>query len=415
MLQENSAAQLNKLVNYSLKNIPYYKNNYIKSKNIKLDELKFFFSSFPVLDKNTISQNLNTFQNRPKIKGIKKNTGGSTGSPFIFYLERFITREKEKAFMFDQWSRIGYNPGDKLFNLRGTLPEKGKFLKYDKLFNTYNASSLDLSSSNIKTYLDCINQLQPKFLHGYPSTIYLLACLIKDAGLCINYKLKGIFCGSEKLFLYQRRKIEKIFQTRVFGWYGHSEYQILAGECEYSQKLHVYPQYGYTEFIPTGKQHVNGKEIFEIVATGFNNRYMPLLRYRTQDYATLADNQKCKCGRNYTLLDEVIGREQEFILDKNENLLCITPLIYGQHFSEFEEIDAFQIHQNKIGRIKILVKPKNIKIKNTAYHFADSVKKLVGDRFDVEYEIVDQIQKSMIGKSKTVLQELNISDYISIS
>lgn len=85
----------------------------------------------------------------------------------------------------------------------------------------------------------------------------------------------------------------------MFGWYGHSEYQILAGECEYSNKLHVYPQYGYTELIPTGKKHINGKDIFEIVATGFNNYYMPILRYRTQDYATLADNQKCKCGRNY--------------------------------------------------------------------------------------------------------------------
>jgi len=414
-LQEYSVNRLYKLVNYALKNIPFYTKNYIEFQNSVTDSFESFFSLFPLLDKKSISQNINEFKAWPKLRGIKKNTGGSTGNPFVFYLERFITREKEKAFIFDQWSRIGYKPGDKIFNLRGALPQKGKFIKHDKLFNTYSASSLNLSASNIKKYIRYINRIKPQFLHGYPSTIYLLACLMEDSGTTIEYELAGVFCGSEKLFFYQRKKIEDILQTKVFGWYGHSEYQILAGECEYSNKLHVYPQYGYTELIPTGKKHINGKDIFEIVATGFNNYYMPILRYRTQDYATLADNQKCKCGRNYLLLDEVIGREQEFIIDKNENLLSITPLIYGQHFSEFENIDSFQIYQYKIGKIKILIKPKHEYEINSVNNFAEEIKKLIGDRFVVVYEIISHIPKSEIGKSKTVIQELNISKYISIN
>lgn len=414
-IRRNCSAKLYNLVKYALTNIEYYKTNSFYAKRIDSPSFEKLFFSYPILDKKKISNNIKMLQARPKIRGVKKNTGGSTGTPFVFFLERFITREKEKAFIFDQWGRVGYKVGDKIFNLRGSLPPKGHFIKHEKLFNIYNASSLSLSALTVRKYINHITQIKPDFLHGYPSTIYLLACLVEDAGLRIDYGLKGIFCGSEKLFPYQRQKIEQTFQAKVFAWYGHSEYQILAGECEYSKKLHIYPQYGYTELIPTGKKHIDGKEIFEIIATGFNNYYMPILRYRTQDYATLSDNQECNCGRNYILLDEVIGREQEFIVDKDETILSITPLIYGQHFPEFEAIEAFQIQQSKIGIITILIQPKDNSVENQAINFISGVKQLVGERFDVKFKLVNNIVKSEIGKSKTVIQELNISKYISTS
>ncbi len=396
----------------ALNNISYYKNN-CNTQISGHETIEEALGKFPKLTKQEVSANIESFRARPKFRGIKKNTGGSTGSPFVFYLERFITREKEKAFIFDQWSRIGYEPGNKIFNLRGALPRPGQFFNHDKLFNTYNASSFNLNRETVRDYIQFINRIRPLFFHGYPSTIYQLASLVEECGLSLEFNLKGIFCGSEKLFPYQREKIKKIFQTKVFGWYGHSEYQVLAGECEYSRNLHIYPQYGFTELMPTGRKHVNGKEIYEIIATGFNNSYMPLIRYATKDFATLADSPECKCGRNYVLLDEVIGREQEFIVDKDENLLSITPLIYGQHFNEFEMIDSFQIHQDKIGRIRITVKPKQNQKDVFAKSFIKKIKGLVGDKFIIHHETVDVIPKSGIGKTKTVIQELKISNYIS--
>ena len=101
ILHYNNLIKLYKLVKHTLKNIEYYKNNFSYSKNINFSSLEEFFSSYPILDKKTISQNINNLQSNPKIRRVKKNTGGSTGSPFAFYLERFITREKEKAFIFD--------------------------------------------------------------------------------------------------------------------------------------------------------------------------------------------------------------------------------------------------------------------------------------------------------------------------
>ena len=243
--------------------------------------------------------------------------------------------------------------------------------------------------------------------------MFLLASLISDSNKpTLDFQPKAVFCGSEKLFPYQRELIAKTFGCRVFNWYGHSEYQILAGECEYSNKLHIYPQYGYTELIPTGLQNENGKEIHEIVATGFNNRFMPFLRYRTKDYAILSDNQCCDCGRHYTLIDEVIGRVQEFIVDRNETLISVTPIIYGQHYKEFEKITEFQIIQEKVGKIEILVDSKSDIPEKELEMFAGRIENLLSKRIDVSAHFADEIKRTDIGKQRTVIQLLNIENYM---
>ena len=71
----------------------------------------------------------------------KATTGGSTGQPFVFYMDRFKTRQIEKAFIFNMWSRVGYKFGDSIFNLRGRAPQKNKFMEekhdYQSQFKCY--------------------------------------------------------------------------------------------------------------------------------------------------------------------------------------------------------------------------------------------------------------------------------------
>ena len=67
------------------------------------------------------------------------------------------------------------------------------------------------------------------------------------------------------------------------------------------------------------------EKLYEIVATTFNNWTMPFIRYKTNDYAILTDGA-CKCGRNFPLIKEVVGRAQEFLVDKDENLISASAL-----------------------------------------------------------------------------------------
>lgn len=411
-LQELQKIFVSKLLKHAVMNIPYYREyvdvGIAQSDTDPLELLK----RFPVIDKTIVRKQVDKFVCGSNICRLKATTGGSTGQPFVFYMDRFRTRQMEKAFIFDMWSRVGYKFGDPIFNLRGRVPEKCKFTYHDRFFNIHFASSFNLKPGTVERYVNAIDQIQPRFLHGYPSTMFQLASLMEQAGLRLRDTPCAVFCGSEKLFPYQRELIKRVFSCNVYSWYGHSECLVLGGECEHSHFLHVYPQYGYVELFPTGTKNAHGKEIYEIVATGFNNYVMPLIRFLTGDYAVLADDQTCSCTRNYLLLDEVIGREQEFIVDVQGDLISATSLIFGQHFSVFSGLDGLYLQQNMPGDLTIFMKKNVGFIDDDFVMMKSQIGHLLGNRFKVNYGFTDELPKSKIGKAKLVQQHLDISQYI---
>ncbi|MEZ4601741.1 MAG: hypothetical protein R2940_18275 [Syntrophotaleaceae bacterium] len=393
--------------------VPFYREK-LSSILRELADPLALVAKLPLVDKDMLRENLAQFHRPLSYKVLRCTTGGSTGQPFVFYMDRFITRQVEKAFIFDQWSRVGYRLGDTIFNLRGRTPGKGKFVHHDRLFNIYFASSFDLNSSRLQDYLAAMNQIRPKFLHGYPSTMYQLATLMEAAGKRLDFQPAAVFCGSEKLFPYQRVKIEVVFGCRAYHWYGHSECLALGGACEYSDTLHFYPQYGYTELIPSGVFDEQGRELFEIVATGFNNPVMPLIRYRTGDYAIPAANQSCRCGRNYLLIDEVVGRQQEFIVDAHGSLISATSLVFGQHYPAFGGLESIKIHQKRPGEMDVvLVKGIGFR-EDLCQQMQARMQELIGDRMAMRFLFSDQTEKTAIGKARLVEQELDTREYLGL-
>ena len=71
---------------------------------------------------------------------------------------------------------------------------------------------------------------------------------------------------------------------------------------------------------------------------------MPFIRYRTGDLATFSSNT-CQCGRNYTLFDDIEGRNYEYVFTKDGRKISLTGLIFGQHFNAFRKIDKMQLLQ----------------------------------------------------------------------
>lgn len=412
-IQEFQKLKLHKLLIYALEKIPFYKKNVSHAFNNYEDPF-ILLKKFPIINKKIINTQLHEFLLNSFFRKMKVTTGGSTGEPFCFYMDRFVTRQKEKGFIHDQWKRVGYKFGDPIFNLRGRTPSSNKFVHHDCFFNIFYASSFNLNKSSLHEYISAINRIKPKFIHGYPSTIYQLSILMKSTKQKLDFQPIAVFCGSEKFYDYQRKLIESVFGCQAYHWYGHSECLALGGECEFSNKFHFYPQYGYTELLPTGIFNDNGRELHEIVATGFNNRIMPLIRYRTGDYAIISKNQKCQCGRNYLIVDEIIGRQQEFVIDKNLNPISVTSLIFGQHYPSFSGIENIKIIQEKPGTIEIQI-VKNIKFNSNDFNFMKKkISQLLDDKILTTFSFVDYLEKSPLGKSNLVKQHLDIENYFSI-
>src|SRR5215469_5908204 len=58
-------------------------------------------------------------------------TGGTSGQPLRFTADTFARRQKERAYLFDIWSQVGYAPYDLRVRYCGDMP--GELLSYNRL------------------------------------------------------------------------------------------------------------------------------------------------------------------------------------------------------------------------------------------------------------------------------------------
>lgn len=405
--------QLNKLkevLRYAYEHTEYYRQLF---QSISFDPYSFSniedIKNIPFLDKEIVRKYNKQLMNRNissnKVKYV--TTGGSTGEPLGFYLDKDISI-KEWAFMTSQWSRIGYVPGDKRVIIRGyvTTEDTEKKYMYNFIRNELILSSFHMTEKNLKYYLDLINDFKPDFIHAYPSTIYILAKFIKNNSINKIPKLKGILAGSENTYSYQRKLVEEVFKCRYYSWYGHSEKILLGGECEYSSCYHMFPQYGYMELVDSKGNTIKEEgKVGEIVGTGFLNTVMPFIRYKTGDLGVFT-NEKCKCGRNYLLIKKVEGRLHEFIVTKSNNFISFTAL--NMHSNIYDHVLQYQFYQAKPGEVILkIVKDQEYTDKDTKQIIGELNRKFDG-QVDIKVCFVSNIQLTKRGKHKTIEQKIDI-------
>jgi len=332
-------------------------------------------------------------------------TGGSTGIPMGFYIDRNYDRQREWAFISHMWTRVGYdvNKVNRSVVLRGRIPRKGIYEYRDR---DLILSSYKLTEENMKIYIDLIRQFDPDFIQAYPSSILILSDYINKNGIRINLNnLKSVICASENIYDFQRESIEKAFNVRVYSFYGHSEHAVIGGECEKSTYYHLQSEYGYTELInEMGQDVTNEDEIGEIVVTGFNNYVMPFIRYKTMDLA-INTNQTCECGRNYKLIKRIEGRAQEYIITKDGNKSILTGF-YGLFDDVKEAVKMGQFYQDEKGILEVrIVRRENYSDKHNKY-ILDKLKTKYGDNIDIKIKFVPQIDRTNRGKYRYMVQKL---------
>ena len=335
-------------------------------------------------------------------------TGGTSGNQLRLLLDDG-SQSAEMAYMHRQWARVGYSPRSKKATFRGiefkALPPN-VFWQYNSIYNEVQFSPFLMSQVNLDSYLAEFIKYCPSFIHGYPSAIELFADYIISNRL--NHLLpqvQGILCGSEALLDSQREKIECAFNARAFSWYGHTERLVLAGECEFNSTYHHFPDYGYLEIVDDGGGicSVEG-DVGEIVGTGFNNFSMPLIRYRTGDYATKLSSH-CECGRNWDRFSNVDGhRKQEMLVGRNGARFSLAAI--NVHGKLFECVRRFQYCQYSPGKCTLKIMPGASFTNDHALKIEQSLSLKTGGELDVIVELVDHIPLTPRGKLKMLISEL---------
>ncbi len=333
------------IVDFAYTNIYAYKN-YYNAEGFHPDQLRSFndISKIPLTSKAILNEYELECRSYPKKGRYIVNTGGSSGTPFGFYIEP-SSMGHEWAHMHTIWNKLGFKVSNFKIGFGGRSNIKD-FVDYDVLRNTF-ALDLYADYKGISTKLKKIlKKYQVKYLHGYPSSIYDFAvyCKEQDPELqnLLAKQLKGAFMGSEFPHPHYREEIEDVFGIDTISWYGHTERCVLAYEKNRKFVYEPFQTYGYTEVVS-----IDGKD--ELVATSYYNQVSPLIRYSTNDEIkeTVIEGEILRSFRMKG------GRSGEFVIDRDGKKINLTGLIFGRHHALFNEAKYIQVKQIQPGVIEI--------------------------------------------------------------
>lgn len=393
--------ELGQVLRFAVEQVPAFQHLRAKvDKYSPFEALKFF----PLLDKDTVQADQAQYLPRDfhKIPHYETTTGGTSGNQLKIYVDD-CSQAVETAFMHRQWARVGYTPRHKKATFRGVaFPNlrSSEFWQHNPVYNELQFSPFHMTKANLWIYLKQLIRFNPTYLHGYPSALDVLAEYVLRHDLtAMMPRLNAALLGSEEASKAQRQRIEEAFQTRVYSWYGHSERVVLAGECEQTSAYHHFPDYGILEIVDEqGNSCDREGERGEIIGTGLYNRCMPLIRYRTGDYATRLE-PRCSCGRAWDRFTDVVGRwKQDMVLGKNGARISLAAL--NMHGPLFAKVRRFQYYQETPGVciLKVMTSPEFTEGDRHAIESAYRAK--VGEELSFAVQLVDDIPLTARGKLK---------------
>lgn len=395
------------MAKYAYKYVPYYTKLFnrlgIVPEDIKtVDDLV----ALPIIDKELIKNNWDDFKlrNLEKVKYEIRSTGGTTGTPFSYRLsknDRFLSA----ALMYRGWSYGGYDLGDKMVFMGGaslSVDTKNNLIKtlHEKARNLKKLSSFDMSENELENHYNIIREWRPKFIRGYPSSIYYFSKWLEETGR-EPFKLQACFTTSEQLFDEMRPVISRSFGCKVFDNYGLNDGGVSVFECS-EGSLHIDMERGVLEVVDdNGNPQATG--VGKIVATSLSNWAMPFFRYDTGDLAEKTGNV-CSCGRGLPILKSLKGRTTDIL---------ITPegkRIHGWFFLYIfwkygETITEYQVVQSNREEVVIKIVPGRGFNENVLKAIEDTIRERCTS-WKILFNITDKIEKTASGKMHFIINNI---------
>ena len=322
-------------------------------------------------------------------------TGGTSGQPLRFRADTFARRQKERAYLFDIWSQVGYAPFDLRVRYAGDI--HGGMLRYNSLENVWIVSPGATVEGELGGLRRWLRTLTPFFLHVYPSSLYTFIDLVGE-DFFRDLPVRGVIAASEMFPASEQARFEQNFGINVAHWYGHSEYAVLAYCCRECRGFHFYPTYGNVELLPS---EIEGCR--RIVASAFNRIGTQFVRYDTGD---LAVDTLGNCATNkFPRASAIVGRSQETFIDNSGRRRSLFGYAFGDldHGTFYDQIQDIQFVQDRAGflRVRMVTNPgvERSEIQRT---FEQRIPMAT-----LEFEYVSAIERSPSGKRRYFVDGLH--------
>lgn len=355
--------KLSLLLQHAFAHVPYYMDLFNRMGITPADIQTWNdFRCLPILTKADVREHYQRFiSEKPRGPVRHYRTSGSSGKP-LNVLTSEISIAAEYACRWRAYQHWGIQIGDRVVYIREQddyllNPNiKNWFNKYfyfplkARIFNYWFFPVSLVSEHALKNQWNFIQRYNPKYFHTFPSTIYMLAEMIKETGKDGRLpNLKLIVTGSEVLYEFQKELIQEVFNCPVAENYGSFEIGIAANTFPCGA-MHTNDDFVIVEVIKEKPQD----ELGMLVGTRLDNWEFPLIRYNLEDLVPpLAEHDDCSIGLNFLKIDSIFGR--------NFNSLRLPDgrILHGKFFFDLlkltPNIRQFQVIQREINRFEILV------------------------------------------------------------
>jgi phenylacetate-CoA ligase len=317
-LEALQCERLGKLLAHAYSHCPYYKRRMTESgfHPRHLTDLSKS-SAVPILTKRDIQDHRAEMlaENFPRSERVPNQTGGSTGSPLQFSVdrERFDSR-MASTIRHDSWA--GLEPGAWRAKLWGARLDQvtgngwWDWCRNNFLYRTVFLNTSVLRDTDWNLFVAALRRKLPRFLVSYAQSAVLFARHVRERRI-EDIQFHSIITTAEVLLPGQREFLEQTFSGRVFNRYGCREVSVIASECEHHTGMHVNAEALLVEIIPDPSIPPPAGRI---VITDLLNYSMPLIRYEIGDVGRWSEKQVCPCGRGLPLLAEIQGRTTDFLV-----------------------------------------------------------------------------------------------------
>jgi len=407
-LQEYQHGQLERLIRHAYDSVPFYRRVF-DERGLTPRDIRTVrdLHKLPLLTREDVRENVSALISTRFRPGTLKpgRTSGTTGSPLQFYWDR------EMSFMnnvvdWRQKATAGLQYGQPHAVLFGRMivpvnQRKPPFWRMNYLHNQLWLSTFHISTQNLEFYLRKLRAFRPRALEGYPSTVQMLAQFLDQRGE--RLPLGAVLTTSETLRTDQRELIERVFECRVFDFYGLAERVIFSTECEKHEGHHVNLDYGIMEITNDKGEPVEEGELGWIVGTSLHNLGMPFLRYKTGDVTRLR-MRRCSCGRTFPIMDDVTTKAEDIIVTQDGRF--ISPSVLTHPFKPLQGIAMSQIIQEDRENITVkIVRSSGFRSEQEAA-LMHGLQERLGDGMRVRVEYVDDIPRGANAKFKWVVSRV---------
>lgn len=408
-LRLNTQMFLKNLLLHAYYNVPYYhtilrKVGVVNDRQLCLAN----FDKIPLLTKEIIRRRTSELISRDyeKRNWFYNTSGGSTGEPVKFIQDRVFQKwihVVNKYFYEDILGIAGVNDFAKktlvwaardIFRANFGLKERATRTLNNALTNTIVLDCLRMTETDMESYVRAINSYKPKIIRGYASALYEICRFVEKRKLTIHTPTL-IVSGAEMLRSNLRKRIESVFGTKVYDFYGSREVNGIAGECRHGL-LHMFMFNNYVEVVDNNNNKVKEDENGKVIVTTLHSYSMPFIRYDIGDMAVLGP-KKCKCGNPLPTLKKITGRVNCFFRKEDGTLIddgYFMGLLAGR-----EWIRAFRIIQEDYKRIRIMIVLREGTITASEKRdIEEGIKLVMGGDCKLKWEVVDKIPQTKMGK-----------------